>query len=279
MMQYPLLTAQQVGVEVSGKRLLSNVDVEVRPGEVVAIAGPNCAGKSTLLRALAGDLTPTSGHVTLDGSPLASYRPADLATRRAVLPQQTLLQFAFTAREVVEIGRRPLAASREADAAVIARCMEQTETTHLGGRTYPSLSGGEQARVQLARVMAQEAPLLLLDEPTAALDLRHQHLVMEIAREVALAGGSVVAVLHDLNLAASHADRIVVLRDGKVIADGKPWEVCREALLSEVYGCPIAVCRHPHRSCPLVMALPSGYACGRGDEVIPSGVEESSSPS
>ncbi len=122
-------------------------------------------------------------------------------------------------------------------------------------RVYPSLSGGEKARAQLSRVLAQRTPILLLDEPTAALDLRHQQHVMDIARDVAATGGSVIAVVHDLNLAAGSADRIVLFHQGRVAADGSPWDVLRGPLLSEVYQCEIAVTRHPLRDCPLVMPL------------------------
>jgi iron complex transport system ATP-binding protein len=144
------------------------------------------------------------------------------------------------------------------DAAVVAAALERTDSTDLAGRIYPSLSVGEQARVSLARVLAQEAPLLLLDEPTAALDLRHQGMVMELSREIAAAGGLVIAVLHDINLAAAHADRIVILHEGRVAADGSPWHTLTESLLSEVFACSILVTRHPAGDFPLVLPIPSG---------------------
>lgn len=281
------LVARDVGYEAGARRLLDGVSVEVRPGEVLALVGPNGAGKSTLLKALAGDLVPTAGGVTLDGRPLHDYPARELALRRAVLPQQTVLQFAFTAREVVEMGRSPhlddargrgrrgkgRTGERVADR-VVAEAMARTETGPLAARVYPTLSGGEQGRVTLARVLAQEAPVLLLDEPTAALDLRHQQLVMEVARELAAGGAAVLAVLHDLNLAASHADRLAVLCGGRLRAVDEPWAVLTEGLLSEVFACPIAVCRHPVRGCPLVLPLAGGEpwlgSAGSGDASRPT---------
>lgn len=251
-----VLTADGVGIAIRSRWLVRDVDFAIAPGEVVALVGPNGAGKSTLVRALAGDIAPTTGKIMLDGRPLESYRPNELALRRAVLPQQTIVQFAFTAREVVDMGRGPRRG--QDDPEVIASSLARTESTHIAERVYPSLSGGEQSRVSLSRVLAQEAPLLLLDEPTASLDLRHQHLVMEVARNLAANGALVVAVLHDLNLAASYADRIVIMRDGQIVADGSPKETLTERLLSEVFACPIVVSTHPHRDCPLVIPLSAG---------------------
>jgi iron complex transport system ATP-binding protein len=249
------LTASGIGVQIRSRWLLRDVDFAVQPGEVVALVGPNGAGKSTLLRVLAGDLQPTTGTVTIGGRPLAGTKPRDLALLRAVLPQQTILQFAFTAREVVEMGRGPR--EGDDDLAVIEGSMLRTESLHMGERIFPSLSGGEQSRVSLARVLAQEAPLLLLDEPTASLDLRHQDMVMTVARELAGEGLAVVAVLHDLNLAAAHADRIAILSEGRLIKDAPPWEALEESLLSDVFECRLAVTTHPVRGCPWVMTLPA----------------------
>ena len=262
------LAARAVGYEAASRRLLDGVSLDVRPGEVLALVGPNGAGKSTLLKVLAGDLAPSEGTILLDGRPVADYPARDLALRRAVLPQQTVLQFAFTAREVVEMGRSPHLDEARGRARrgrtgehggdrVVAGVMARTETAPLAPRAFPTLSGGEQGRVTLARVLAQEAPVLLLDEPTAALDLRHQQLVMTVARELATGGAAVLAVLHDLNLAAAHADRLAVLCGGRLRAVDTPWAVLTEGLLSEVFPCPIAVHRHPVRGCPLVLPLPT----------------------
>ncbi|MEA2523291.1 MAG: heme transport system ATP-binding protein [Thermomicrobiales bacterium] len=251
-----MLVAEQIGVAVRGRWLLRDISLTVSPGEVVALVGPNGAGKSTMVRVLAGDLSPTTGRVVLDDRPIGDFRPRELSLRRAVLPQQTVLQFAFTAREVVEMGRGPRRG--ENDEAAVTASLAKTESSQIAERIFPSLSGGEQSRVSLARVLAQEAPLLLLDEPTASLDLRHQQLVMEVARNLAAQGAMIVAVLHDLNLAASYADRIVLMHEGRLVADGSPWQTLSESLLTEVFACPIAVTPHPVRGCPLVISLPTG---------------------
>ena len=253
------LVARGVGVRVGERALLDGVSLAIAPGEVVALAGPNGAGKSTLLRVLAGDLVPSSGEVLLDGRALSRFRARDLALRRAVLPQQTIMQFAFAAREVVAMGRHPHTGRRgelDHDEAIIAAAMLRTETADLADRAYPSLSGGEQSRVSLARVLAQEAPILLLDEPTAALDLRHQQTVLATARELASGGAAVLVVLHDLNLAAAYADRVALLSTSRLAAIGRPWEVLTAETLSAIFEHPIITVPHPARDCPLVIPLP-----------------------
>jgi iron complex transport system ATP-binding protein len=249
------LAAIGAGVLVRDRWLLRGIDLEINPGEVVALAGPTGAGKTTLLKALAGDLALTEGEIHLGGRPLTELRPRELALKRAVLPQQTVVEFAFTAREIVEMGRT---AQRRGEnhAAAVTRAMAQTDALSFETRIFPSLSGGEQSRVSLARVLAQETPILLLDEPTANLDLRHQELVMTLARHVAANGGIVVVIAHDLNLAAAHADRVAMLADGKLVAIGTPWQTLQEPLLKQVFECSVAVTRHPLRNCPLVLALP-----------------------
>jgi iron complex transport system ATP-binding protein len=249
------VVATDITYAVGSATLLTDVSIAVQKGEVLVLVGPNGAGKSTLMNVISGDLTPSSGEVWLDGRPIGSYRPQELALKRAVLPQQSLLQFAFTVREVVEMGRSPHDDTSEERRAEVDQALERTELTQIANRVYTSLSGGEKARVQLGRVLAQRAPLLLLDEPTASLDIRHQQHVMSLAQDVAAEGGSVIAVVHDLNLAASMAHRIALLHRGRIVADGAPWVVMDERLLSDVYQCPIAVGKHPILSCPLIMPL------------------------
>lgn len=258
-----MLEAQAVSYSVGPALLLDRVGLEVRHGEVLALVGPNGAGKSTLLKVLAGDLEPSAGEVRIDGRPLGSFGARALALQRAVMPQQTVLQFAFSAEEVVQMGRNPHGRRDGAhDLAVVRSAMERADCLSLAGRAYPTLSTGEQQRVTLARVLAQETPFLLLDEPTASLDIRHQELVMQIGREVAASGAGVLAVLHDLNLAAAHADRIAVLSRGRLAASGTPWEVLSEGLLSEVFEHPVTVVKHPLRDGPLVMPTPRSLRHG-----------------
>src|SRR5690606_13003976 len=180
----------------------------------------------------------------------------EAAMRRAVLVQRVTLTFPFTCRQVVEMGRSPWSHTvrEDDDDAAVARAMELTETTALADRTFSSLSGGEQARVSLARVLAQSAGVVLLDEPTAALDLHHQELVLALARDRAAAGDAVVVVLHDLNLAAGYADRVAVLDRGRVAAVGAPAEVLQPDLLSGVYQHAVEVLPHPRTAAPIILA-------------------------
>ncbi|MCT7356376.1 heme ABC transporter ATP-binding protein [Streptomyces sp. 15-116A] len=258
-----LAEARGLTVRLGGREVLSGVDVSVRAGEVLALVGPNGAGKSTLLSALAADLPPTTGTVRVHGRPAPEWSAPELALRRAVLPQSTALSFPFTVEEVVRMGRAPwAAASPEEDDAAVAEAMAATEVTGFAARPFSALSGGERARVALARVLAQRAPLLLLDEPTAALDLRHQELVLRLCRARALAGDAVVVVLHDLGLAAAYAHRVAVLHDGGVAADGPPREVFGGRLLSQVYDQPVEVFPHPRTGAVLVLPERGGSTSG-----------------
>ncbi|OLF08780.1 heme ABC transporter ATP-binding protein [Actinophytocola xinjiangensis] len=249
--------AEAAGADVvrGPRQVLHGVDLTVAAGEVVAVVGPNGAGKSTTVGLLSGDLGATAGTVTVFGRPVRRWRPADLAVRRGVLPQHTTVAFPFTVAEVVAMGRAPWAGTPLAadDEAAVAEAMAATEVTGFAERTFGTLSGGERARVALARVLAQRTPLLLLDEPTAALDLRHQDLVMRVAVAHARAGGAVLAVLHDLNLAAAHADRIAVIAGGRVAACGQPARVLTPELLTGVYQREIEVIEHPRTGAPLVL--------------------------
>jgi iron complex transport system ATP-binding protein len=249
-----MLRVERVGIQASSRWLVRDVSFTLERGEVLAILGPNGAGKSTLLAALAGDITPAEGRILLGDRPLASYKAIDLAQRRAVLPQQTFVQFAFTAREIVEMGRAAIDPER-VDRAVIDRVLRETEAYDMQHRVFPTLSVGEQSRVSLARVLAQETPVLLLDEPTAALDLRHQQLVMELARQMAERGAALAVVLHDLNLASAYADRILLLREGRLAALGPPRETLTEPLLSDIFGCRVSVMPHPDTGLPLVLPM------------------------
>ncbi|MGA5371712.1 heme ABC transporter ATP-binding protein [Streptomyces griseoincarnatus] len=252
-----LAEAEALHVRLGGTRdVLHGVDVAVRAGEVLALVGPNGAGKSTLLGALAADIAPAYGVVRIHGRPVSDWSAPELALRRAVLPQASALSFPFSVEEVVRMGRVPWAAlGPEDDDAAVAEAMAATEVTAFAGRPFSALSGGERARVTLARVLAQRAPLLMLDEPTAALDLRHQELVLRLCRERARAGDAVVVVLHDLGLAAAYAHRVAVLRAGRVAADGPPEEIFTEPLLSEVYDQPVEVLPHPRKGAVLVLPV------------------------
>lgn len=227
--------------------ILENADLELHAGEVHALVGPNGAGKSTLFGVLAGDIAPASGVVTLDGTSLASIPPKELARKRAVLLQQNDVAFAFTVEQVVRMGRAPWArtAREEADDERLAAAMAATDITALRDRAVRSLSGGERARVALARVLAQDVGILLLDEPTAALDLRHQEDVLRLARDRAAAGAAVALVVHDLNAALAYSDRTTLLSYGRVVATGTPAEVLTAERIEDVYGQPVDILTHP----------------------------------
>ncbi len=236
------LMADGITVARGGRTLLDHVSVRLEPGRLTAILGPNGAGKSTLLRALAGDIRPGRGRVCLDGRDIAGLSPERLALRRAVLPQDVEVSFPFPAREVVGWGARTLP-RRQAEA-FVAGALDALEAGHLAGRPITRLSGGERRRVHLARALVQvraiqaagSPPILLLDEPTAALDPRHQHLVLRLVAMVAAEGAAVMAVLHDLDLAARHAGRLVLMDGGTVAAEGPAEAVLTPPLLRRVYG-------------------------------------------
>ncbi|MGN8246659.1 heme ABC transporter ATP-binding protein [Cellulomonas soli] len=242
-----VVDVQGVSVRYGARRVLDRVDLSVRAGELVALVGPNGAGKSTLLAALSGDLAAHEGRVLLDGRALRDWSLRDLARRRAVLLQEQRVSFPFAVLDVVRMGRAPWAGTdrEDQDDDVVARALAQADVVDLADRRFGTLSGGEKARTGFARALAQEPGVLLLDEPTAALDIRHQESVLARVRALADEGLAVVVVLHDLSLAAAWADRVVVLHDGQVRADGTPRDVLTADLLGEVYGHPVEVLTRP----------------------------------
>lgn len=231
--------ADAVSLTLQGRAIVREVSLALDPGTVTVLVGPNGAGKSSLLKLMAGEVAPSHGRVHLDGTDLAHMPPAALARRRAVLPQSAEVAFAFRVAEVVSIG---LLGTGARSGARIARLLERVDLPGFATRGYDTLSGGERQRVQLARALAQVEVMdpdkpryLLLDEPTASLDLAHQLLVLREARAHADAGGAVLAVLHDLNLAAMVADRMAVLVGGALLAYGPPESVITDDLLGAAF--------------------------------------------
>jgi iron complex transport system ATP-binding protein len=245
-----------------GSRLiLRNISLRVEGGEVVALAGPNGAGKSTLIRVISGVLPATSGEARLDGLDLLRLPSSQRARCVAVVPQMIHLPEAYTVGEIVLMGRTPhlglWAGEGRHDCEVAWAAMRATHVEDLSGRRVGELSGGEQQRVVLARALAQEPQVLLLDEPTAHLDLKHQVGVLELVRSLAQERGlAVLMTLHDLNQASLYADRVAVLQHGQIVAQGTSGEVFTSELLSRVYGVPVTVSKHPERDVPVV--LPHG---------------------
>jgi iron complex transport system ATP-binding protein len=259
-----MLESSSLCVRAGWRQLLVDIELALAPGEVLAVLGENGAGKTTLLRALAGEpLGPrlrSSGRVTLADRPLHDWPVRELARLRAVLPQQTELAFAFTALELVQLARYPHG-DAAADALAIARqALALADAMRFEQREVATLSGGERARVFLAAAFAQlwececEWPrFLLLDEPTAALDLAHQHHLLATAREFAARRGlGVLAILHDLNLAAQYADRVLILRDGRLLAAGAPREVLTAERIADGFAVAASVLAHPLKPAPLI---------------------------
>lgn len=245
--------AAGISVCLAESPILTDVSFTINWGELVVIVGPNGAGKSTLLGAIAGDVAISSGTISIDSLPLSEYSSKELARTRSVQTQENVVAFPFTVHDIVAMGRSPWTGSKAVDDEdVIASALDAVDMARFAGRRYTSLSGGERARATLGRVLAQQARIVLLDEPTAALDLNHQEAVLGIAQGLCREGRAVVAVLHDLSLAAAYADRVLILQDGRIFADGSPEEVFVAEKLTEVYGIPIDVIRHPRTGAILV---------------------------
>ncbi len=232
-----------VGVELGGVTVLDGIELNVAEGEMLVLVGPNGAGKSTLLGALSGEIGLRHGEVLYGQRPVAGIRHTELARLRSVLTQENGVSFPFLVSEVVAMGRSPWARTVEGrdDISAVAAAMEAADITHLAGRRYTQLSGGEKARVSLARVLAQATPVVFLDEPTASLDLRHQEDVMRIGRRMADEGRTVVVVLHDLSLASAYADRLALISGGRLEALGSPTEVLTAERVERVYGLPVVL--------------------------------------
>lgn len=262
----PLLDCRQLSLNRGGRPILDRLSLSLQAGTLTALLGPNGAGKSSLLKCLTGELE-YDGSIALFGRARQEWTSTELAQRVGVLPQSSSLSFPFLCEEVVAMGRLPHAESVRRRDEIVRAAMSHAGVTHLADRLYPGLSGGERQRVQFARVLAQiwqePAPepqaeplpprLLLLDEPTSALDLKYQHQLLRMARALAGRHTAVLVVLHDLNLAARYADRLVMLEQGRLMADGAPAEVLTPALIARLYDYPAQVIHHPETGLPMVV--------------------------
>jgi len=257
-----MIALHDITVRIGDATLVEDVSAAVRPGQLVAVVGPNGAGKTTLLRVASGELTPTAGTVRMDDQALDALPTREQACRRAVLPQQSQLHFAFTVLEVVLMGRTPHLQGGESrrDWQIAEHALDAVGMSDFVERSFPTLSGGEQQRVHLARGLAQiwTPPAegnryFLLDEPTASLDLAHQHNVLQAARTLATDGVGVLVILHDLNLAAQYADHVVVMQRGSIADQGPPADVLTPRRIRDVFNMSVLVQPHPCHDCPLVV--------------------------
>jgi iron complex transport system ATP-binding protein len=254
------LSARNIVLSLSGIPLLGDIDMDVHPGQITTVLGPNGAGKTSLLRILVGELAADAGTVSLNGKELTEWSPAQRARTLAVLPQHSLLNFPFTATEVVMLGRTPHSTGLAHDREIVAQALQAVDGDYLAGRIYTQLSGGEKQRVHLARVLAQiwePSPdgerYLVLDEPTSSFDLAHQQLTLEVVRSLATKGVGILMVIHDLNLAARCADQMLLMQCGKIVISGTPQEVLRPDTITRVFQVEATIGSHPVSGTPLVI--------------------------
>lgn len=255
-----MLDIKNISYSAGKKNILHSVSFTAEKGQFIGILGPNGAGKSTLLKLISRELKTKQGSIFLNGQNIHQYSVNQMALLRAVMTQSIHVAGDFKAEEVVMMGRYPhfnTVPSAE-DINAVDHCIQLTETQNLRERNYPSLSGGEQQRIQLARVMAQvhhasnSPKLLLLDEPLNNLDIKHQHKTLEIARDFAQKGNIVLAVLHDINLSIEYTDKLLLLHEGNCKAFGNAGQVIEETILSECYNFPVKTGVHPYKNCPVV---------------------------
>ncbi len=245
-----MLKAKHIGKQIKGSVLLDDCSFELEPGKFTAVVGPNGAGKTTLLKIISGESSKYSGEITLNSKPLGQYKTRELSLSRAILPQQTVVNFPFTVEQIIEVGRYAHRSPATKNQAIIAEVMNLCGLHAFKGRIYQTLSGGEKQRVQMARVMAQiweksEHPkYVLLDEPTASLDLAQQHVLLSLARRLCRQNIAVIAVLHDLNLAIQYADDLLFLKKGKAMAYGEVKEVASRKVIEETFGHPVNLLEH-----------------------------------
>ena len=264
-----MLVVEGVHFKYGDREVLSGLDLEAREGEMVGVVGPNGSGKTTLLKVISGVLRPSEGRVIINGADVAALNDGERARLISVVPQNPELPLNFSAIDLVLMGRNPhlklLQWPGEADLAIAKKAMELTDVLSVAAREVGSLSGGERQRAVVAMAVAQEAPVLLLDEPTSNLDLGHQTGIMDLARDLQQRrGGTLLVAMHDLTLAAQYCDRVVMLEGGRAYAEGPPGAVLTVDNIARVYGTDVFVISHPQGGTPVV--LPASGRRRRGYE-------------
>ena len=243
-----MIELENVGYQIGKNWLVRNINITIETGMLWSLVGPNGAGKSTLLRLISGELLPTTGEIRLFGKPIQSYPPKELAGIRAYLQQKRDINFPFTSLEVALFGRYPHLNGRKetiVDLLIAKEALLQVEADMFAERLYPTLSGGEASRVDVARILTQAPDLFLLDEPTNHLDPRHQVQILNLFKTICDSGKTVVTAIHDLNLASMYTDRLLLLKDGISVACGPPEVVLTPNMLAEVYDIPFETLSHP----------------------------------
>jgi len=262
-MNMTTIKMNRVTFSYSNGAVLRDVNLCIQKGEMVGLIGPNGAGKTTLIRLISGILVAKQGQVQIDGLDTRSMKRSTIARGVAVVPQQFNMPFAYRVEEVIMLGRtpfmKPFRDSSAKDRDVIATTMDTVGIKHLEGRCFSELSGGERQKVVLAMALAQETGLLLLDEPTAHLDISHQVEILELLADMNQKGHlTIIAAMHDLNLASAYFRRLVLLKDGAIIADGSPDQVLTSGTIAMAYSVPVYIQKHPVTGTPYVVVLPSG---------------------
>ena len=275
-----MIDVDGISVDLGEVRVLDDVSLDVQGGEILGLIGPNGSGKTTLIRSIAGLLTPATGQVWIDGTEVSDLARRALSRQVAVVPQNTTLSFGFSVREIIAMGRTPyygrLNDHDPRGSAIVDEALEQTATEHLADRSITEVSGGERQRVLIARAIAQDTPVMLLDEPTASLDIRHQVDTFDLVRDAVDEGKAAIAAIHDLNLAARYCDRLVLLSNGRTIAHGTPTEVLQSGPIEGAFDTETAVREDLVTGTPSVTPL-SGRP-KRDRRIVVLGYAESSAP-